>query len=272
MARKSEKSIPKTRPIIKKRRMSPAPDPASMEEPAIVPLDEDSVLLEGNPDIPTSDITEEDDPIQPDDFIEDDIQEGRRGHDNITAPSQSIFKHGKGFDNRYDGTFNDFTDGVMFNPSEPPMGFDSEWVRFLNQLSADETTKSMADYIRIAPLTRRAKYKLMIYIKTLLDREFTMSNIIDQNDMVSVNLDKLLIDADLTLGLTRFDLSPEFQHIVNLVRIKFGIKSRRSLFGFERINVNTQRSVQESSDSSAGNGMEVRKSIQSRIKDLFQGD
>lgn len=236
------------KPVVKKRRVT-TPAPAPQE----IPIDENNY--------PDEDID-----------IEDFQNNKKDDLDRITEPSKSIFKHGKGFDNKYDGSFNDFTDGVMFNPTEAPMGFDSEWVRFLNQLSADETTKSMADYIRIAPLTRRAKYKLMIYIKTLLDREFTMSNILDQNDMTSLNLDKLLIDADLTLGLTRFDLSPEFQHIVNLVRIKFGIKSRRSLFGFERINVNTQRSVQESTENQTGGGMEVRKNIQSRIKDLFKGD
>lgn len=192
---------------------------------------------------------------------------------DITEESgQSIFRGGKQFPGKHSAGFNEFTDGVMFNPSEPPMGFDSEWVRFLNQLSADETTKSLADYIKIAPLTRRAKYKLMIYIKTLLDREFTMSNILDGNDMNSVNLDKLLIDADLTLGLTRFDLSPEFQHIINLVRIKFGIKVRRSLFGFERINVNTQRSVQEMNEGGGQQGIEVKRNIRDRIKDLFKGD
>jgi hypothetical protein len=193
--------------------------------------------------------------------------------DEITRGEESIFTSGKprgGLKNK--DSFNEMTDGVMFNPSEPPMGFDSEWVRFLNQLSADETTKSLADYIKIAPLTRRAKYKLMIYIKTLLDREFTMSNILDKSDMSSVQLDKLLIDADLTLGLTRFDLSPEFQHIINLVRIKFGIKVRRSLFGFERINVNTQRSVQESNEGGGDQRVEVKRNIRDRIKDLFKGD
>jgi hypothetical protein len=261
MARKSNpnKTDAPKKPVVKKKRDPPVPAP----EPVPEEFFEDPASVTDQDD---------DDQIDPEDDDEGIGQHGGMA-DSITAPSQSIFKHGKGFDTKYDGTFNEFTDGVMFNPSEPPMGFDSEWVRFLNQLSADETTKSMADYIRIAPLTRRAKYKLMIYIKTLLDREFTMSNITDQNDMVSVNLDKLLIDADLTLGLTRFDLSPEFQHIINLVRIKFGIKSRRSLYGFERINVNTQRSVQDSNDNSGGGGgMEVRKSIQSRIKDLFQSD
>lgn len=268
MAKKKDKLPTKSPavPVIKKRRPEPAPP---REQADALADGEDSTIIIEDGQGEELGADELADAIDADEIE----MEGRKNFsDTITAPSKSIFKHGKGFDSKYDGTFNEFTDGVMFNPSEPPMGFDSEWVRFLNQLSADETTKSMADYIRIAPLTRRAKYKLMIYIKTLLDREFTMSNIIDQNDMVSVNLDKLLIDADLTLGLTRFDLSPEFQHIVNLVRIKFGIKSRRSLFGFERINVNTQRSVQENSDNSGGGGMEVRKSIQSRIKDLFASE
>ena len=249
MARKkSSEDEKKIKPVVKKRR---TPSPKAQSEKEL--LNEEELL--------DQDSTDEENPDG----------EGGEEFDHITAPRESIFKNRPGIKGRFDGDFNDFTDGVIFNPSEPPVGFDSEWVRFLNQLSADETTKSMADYIRIAPLTRRAKYKLMIYIKTLLDREFSMSNVVDSKDMDMLNLDKLLIDADLPLGLTRFDMSPEFQHIINLVRIKFGIKTRRSLFGFERLNVNTQRTVQESNESSGG-GMEVKKNIRDRIKDLFRGD
>lgn len=235
----------KQKPVIKKKRNPPK------QQPEKEPPNEDELTDE-----------ETGEGENPDDEGEE--------YDHITAPRESIFKNRPGIKGRFDGDFNDFTDGVIFNPSEPPVGFDSEWVRFLNQLSADETTKSLADYIRIAPLTRRAKYKLMIYIKTLLDREFSMSNVVDSKDMDSLNLDKILIDADLPLGLTRFDMSAEFQHVINLVRIKFGIKTRRSLFGFERLNVNTQRTVQESNES--GGGMEVKKNIRDRIKDLFRGD
>lgn len=256
MAKKIDRTIPKqTKPkVVKRRNQKSDKNEPTENEPELEPTTPDRISSQEN-----SDVDEDEES-----FDESDITEGT---------DQSIFRHGKSFGEKpgKGGAFNDFTDGVMFNPSEPPMGFDSEWVRFLNQLSADETTKSLSDYIRIAPLTRRAKYKLMIYIRTLLDREFTMSNILDGNDMNSVNLDKLLIDADLTLGLTRFDLSPEFQHIINLVRIKFGIKVRRSLFGFERINVNTQRSVQEMNEGGT-HQTEVKRNIRDRIKDLFKGD
>lgn len=253
MAKKIDKTPQKPgKPKIIKRR-NPREDPPSMPRYDPDPRDEMTGQVSGD------EFSDEDDETYDESEIMNDSD------DSIFKTKSPFRGGGKG------GGFDKYSDDVMFNPSEPPMGFDSEWVRFLNQLSADETTKSLSDYIRIAPLTRRAKYKLMIYIRTLLDREFTMSNIADMRDMDSVNLDKLLIDADLTLGLTRFDLSPEFQHIINLVRIKFGIKVRRSLYGFERINVNTQRSVQEMNEG--GNQQtEVKRNIRDRIKDLFKGD
>lgn len=247
---------PRKNPIqkkpITKRKVKPVPQPIP-EEPEF-PEDFDEMVDEDGFEIPQN--------------INGKSQ-GKDHFDRITDPAKSIFDKELDF-KRGGDSFNSYTDGVMFNPAEPSLAFDSEWVRFLNQLSADETLKSLSDYIRIAPLTRRGKYKLMVYIKILLDREFTMSNLTGKSDVESLSLDKLLIDADLPLGLTRFDLSPEFQHIINLVRIKFGIKSRRSLFGFERISVNTQRQVQETNDGGDGS-MEVKRNITDRIKDLFRG-
>lgn len=252
--RPPKKQPKKSKPLIKKLRaiLKQEPEPTN-----------DQGFVSGDSNPPEDDSTEG--------FVSGDEQ--AQDIDEITAPRESIFKDPKGrfAGKRFDGTYNDATDNLMFSPDSPVVGFDSEWVRFLNQLSADETTKSFADYLQIAALTRRAKYKLMIYIKTLLDREFTMSNLINRNDMDSMYLDKLLIDADLPLGLTRFDLSPEFQHIINLIRIKFGIKARRSLGGFERININTQRQIQDGGDmGGSGGSMEVKKNIWDTIKNSFK--
>ena len=124
----------------------------------------------------------------------------------------------------------------------PQIGYDSEWVRFLSQLSDDESLATLVAYIRTADLTMRAKNKLIVYITTLLDREFAVSRISDYEDFLRLLDKKQILDAGLPLGLTRFDQTPEFQHIIDLIAIKFDIKIRRSMGGgFERRILATSR-------------------------------
>jgi len=118
--------------------------------------------------------------------------------------------------------------------------FDNEWVRFLSELNKDATMRDLVFYLKNSSLTDRAKEKIRVYITTLLDKEFAVSRITDRSDHRRLIDDKELIDADIPLGLTRFDMTPEFHHIINLIRIKFGIKIRRSLGGFERRMIPTQ--------------------------------
>ena len=126
------------------------------------------------------------------------------------------------------------------NPMDE-FGYENEWVRFLNELSNDKSLASIVDYIKEVKLTRRSKEELKVYIRTLLDKEFAISKIDNTRDLLLLHDDKNLIDADLYLGLLRYDITPEFQHIINLIRIKFGIKVRRSYGGFERRAISTQR-------------------------------
>jgi len=147
------------------------------------------------------------------------------------------------------------------------IGFDSEWVRLLDVMGRDATLRPIVKYISEVDLTDRAKEKLAIYIVVLLDREFATSKIRDNEDFMRLQDDKDLLDADLPLGLTRFDISPEFQHIIDLLRIKFGIKVRRSFGGFERTILATQR-TESVSEERTGSGVKSR--ITDRVRDIFR--
>jgi len=158
---------------------------------------------------------------------------------------------------------------------EQPIGggaeFDNEWVRFLSELNKDASLADLVFYLRRANLTDRAKWKIQIYITTLLDREFAVSRITDRVDHRRLMDDKNLIDADLTLGLTRFDITPEFHHIVNLIRIKFGIKVRRSIGGFERRMIPTQITETLAEEKSQAMEEEGRsRNISEHVRTLFR--
>ena len=128
-------------------------------------------------------------------------------------------------------------------PIEPVIGFENEQFRFLDRLSEDSSLDAMLNYIESTDLTGRAKRKLQIYVIALFDKEFAISRLENREDYMKLMDDKYIIDADLQLGLTRFDLTPEYHMFVDIVRLKFGIKLRRSMgSGFERKMIATTRS------------------------------
>ena len=197
-------------------------------------------------------------------------EQDQREQEIEEEPTEQQFFEGNG------GGFEAGEGSIDRGPSESSpgqLGYDNEWVRFLNALTQDELTQDIAVYLLNANLTDRAKNKIMIYTRTLLDKEFAISRISPTNqlDMQRVMADKALIDADLPLGLTVFDMTPDFHHIINLLRIKFGIKIRRSIGGFERRIIPTQRmeTINEERTSLA-ESRERNRSIRNRITDIFR--
>lgn len=157
-----------------------------------------------------------------------------------------------------------------FQSVEPNQGtgYDDEWTRFLDSLARDTSMIHIVEYLSRASLTDRAKERLMIYTRTLLDTEFAVSRIRDENDLTRVFDDKNLVDADLPLELTVFDMTAEFQHALNLLRIKFGIKVRRSIGGYERGMIATQRT--EAKTEEVRPQARTDRSIQNKVRSLFR--
>ena len=150
----------------------------------------------------------------------------------------------------------------------PQIGYDGEWVRFLSQLSEDESLSTIVAYIKSADLTTRAKNKLTVYITTLLDREFAVSRIADYEDFLRLLDKKQILDAGLPLGLTVYDMTPSFQHIVDLIAIKFDIKVRRSMGnGFERRILATSRTENVTEERVRNIG--AKKSTGEKVRGLF---
>ena len=155
----------------------------------------------------------------------------------------------------------------MQGGGEPNLGFDNEWVRFLSQLSDDESLATLVAYITKVDLSTRAKDKLIVYITTLLDREFAVSRLADYEDFLRLVDKKQILDADLPLGLTRFDQTPEFAHIIDLIDMKWSIKVRRSMKGFERGILATSRTENVTEERIKNIGS--KKTTADKVRGLF---
>jgi len=154
-------------------------------------------------------------------------------------------------------------------PDSEGLGYDNEWTRFINSLAMDSTMAHIVAYLRKVDLTDRAKDKLIIYTKTILDAEFAVSRIRDPMDLTRLIDDKNLVDCDIALGLTIFDITPEFQHCLNLLRLKFGIKIRRSYGGYERKMLATSRQESITEDRTRPQA-DTERGIREKTRSLFR--
>ncbi len=123
--------------------------------------------------------------------------------------------------------------------------YDNEWVRFVNQLSKNETLAKIAYFAKLSKFTSRAKRKIISYTYALLGRNLAVTFIKNDYDRNMVYCDKAMLDAVLKLGLTNFDITPEFEQIVDMISFQFTVMTFQATGGFERKQINTtERRVQ----------------------------
>ena len=119
--------------------------------------------------------------------------------------------------------------------------YDNEWVKFLSDLSKNKSVDDIVSYINSVHWSRRQKNTLMSYCQVLLGNRFSTTNFQDPHDYRMLYDDKALIDCDLTVGLTRFDLSPEWNVLIGMINIHFGAAARMSKGGWFVGRIGAQR-------------------------------
>ena len=125
--------------------------------------------------------------------------------------------------------------------------YENEWVKFMSELSKNKSVKDIVVYIDSVHWSRRQQKTIMAYCKVILGDVFSTTNFHDPNDYRMLYDDKALIDCDLTVGLTRFDLTPEWNILIGMINIHFGAVSRMSKAGWfvGRIGAQRHEIVQE---------------------------
>jgi len=110
--------------------------------------------------------------------------------------------------------------------------YDNEWVKFMSELSKNRSVKDIVDYISAVHWSRRQQKTIMAYCRIILGDIFSTTNFQDPKDYRMLHDDKALIDCDLTVGLTRFDLTPEWNILIGMINIHFGAAARMSKGGW----------------------------------------
>jgi hypothetical protein len=125
--------------------------------------------------------------------------------------------------------------------------FDNEWVKYMCQLSENKSIKDIVEYINSVSWTDRQKKTIMSYSRIVLGNGLSTTYFMNQLDYRMLYDDKALIDCDLMLGMTRFDVTPELNILLGLINLHFGVESRKSKGGMflKRIGAQRHEIVQE---------------------------
>lgn len=119
--------------------------------------------------------------------------------------------------------------------------YDNEWIKFLSLLAENDSLKDMVFFIQSTEWTDRQKIKITSYTKVMLSRSISTTFITGMTDYKRLQDDFTLVDCNLILGMTIFDITPEFNILTDMIKMHFGMGIRRSKGGMFVEKIGTQR-------------------------------
>ena len=119
--------------------------------------------------------------------------------------------------------------------------YDNEWITYISSLAKNQSTKDIANFINSVEWTDRQKNTIMHYAKIVLGDGLSTAFIDGHQGFQRMKDLKALTDCDLTLGMTTFDITPEFNILRGMIDMHFELELSKSVGGFfvKRIGTKT---------------------------------
>lgn len=119
--------------------------------------------------------------------------------------------------------------------------YDNEWITYIASLAKNQSTKDIADFIESVEWTDRQKRTIKNYAKIILGDGLSTAFIDGYRGFQRMKDLKALTDCDLTLGMTTFDITPEFNILRGMIDMHFELALTNSVGGFfvKRIGTKT---------------------------------
>ncbi len=157
-------------------------------------------------------------------------------------------------------------------PVQPPTTIaENELINLVRDFVLDETLKSRLEYyLKYNPLTPKATHKLISFLCFSINVAVTVSNIPTREDARKLNARYKLQRALLPNGLTKFDMTDTYLHILAGIDHCYTNQLFRAAQGFTMKQIHTHTLEQKISDSRATSppseeeGRTLRKLILSR--------
>lgn len=130
---------------------------------------------------------------------------------------------------------------------EQMKAYDNEWIKFMSDLSNNKSALEIVEYINWIQWTDKQKQVLIMYTRGSLGRGLSTTYLTGKTDYLRALDDFELIDSVLTLGMSRFDLTPEFHHVIGMINAHRKLDLRRSMHAYfvGRIGTQTTEFVHE---------------------------
>ncbi len=123
---------------------------------------------------------------------------------------------------------------------------DSEFINLVRDLITDVTQQKQLDfYLKKNPLTHKAKYKLKMYYRAVMNPALVVSNYKNEKQAERLHARYKIIKSQLTLGLTRYDINDSFMHVISIIDHAYMNQQYRAYGGFtmKRISTTTTENV-----------------------------
>lgn len=123
---------------------------------------------------------------------------------------------------------------------------DSEFINLVRDLITDVTQQKQLDfYLKKNPLTPKARYKLKMYYRAVMNPALVVSNYKNEKQAERLHARYKIIKSQLTLGLTRYDINDSFMHVISIIDHAYMNQQYRAYGGFtmKRISTTTTENV-----------------------------
>ena len=127
----------------------------------------------------------------------------------------------------------------------PQYSYDNEWIKYWARLAENPSTKTLAQFVidndKLGEWSSRQKITMKTYTDIILTDLLSTTIFRTARDLAVMKNNKALIDCDLSLELTVFDMTPKYNIFLGMIDYLVNIASQRSTGGFFTKRMGAQR-------------------------------
>lgn len=119
--------------------------------------------------------------------------------------------------------------------------YDNELIKYYRKISKNQSIDDIVEYIKGFKWSDRQQKSLISYARVVLGDSLSTTYFRNSNDYKMFYDDKSMIDIDMAIGMTIYDMTAEYIKVIDMVNYHAGIESRKSIGAMLLKQMRTQR-------------------------------
>lgn len=119
--------------------------------------------------------------------------------------------------------------------------YDNELIKYYRTISKNQSIEHIVEFMQGVKWTDKQQMKLIKYAQVTLGNSLSTTYFQNNFDLKMFYDDKSLMEIDLPLGMTTFDVDENFVLAIDMVNYHVGVESRKSFGGMLLKQMRTQR-------------------------------